>query len=221
MKLFALTFIAAFLSITTYAQTLSGKRVSRDIPVSSFNALKANGALELNLVQGSKESVTVEGDETLQAYITIANNGNTLEVDTKRLNNKNIRGNWKLRVTVYFRNLSSLNASTVGNVVNEGTLQFDDLKLDLSSVGNTNLKLTANKLQMDAKSVGNIELSGSAKTAILHNSSIGNLEAEGFKIGSLEITNNSIGNTDLNAESITKLQSGMIGKMRNRGQKMK
>lgn len=222
MRVLLLTFFAAFFSInSTNAQTLSGKRISRDIPVSHFDALKASGVVELNLVQGDKESVTVEADENLQAYITVANNGKTLEIDTKKLNNKNIKGSWKLYVTVYFRNINSLSVATVGHVKNEGTLQFSELKLNISSVGNTDLKLAADKLNMEASSVGNIELAGSAKTAVMQNSSVGNLRAEALKIGSLEMNNSGIGNAEINADNITRFQGNMLGKVRNRGQKVK
>ena len=203
------------------AQTITGKRVSKEISVSSFNAIKANGVVELTLVQDGKESVTVEGDEGLQAYVTIDNNGNTLEIDTKKQNNKNIKGNWKLNITVHFRNLNALAVSTVGNVKNEGTLKFDELKMNVNSVGNTDLKLDAEKFRLEASSVGNISLAGSAKSAVMHNSSVGNIRAENFKVGTLEIANSGIGNADVNAAEITGFQGSMLGKVRNRGQKVK
>lgn len=203
------------------AQTITGHRVSREVAVSSFDAIKASGVVELTLVQSNKESVTVEGDEGLQAYITIANNGNTLEIDTKKLSNKNLKGNWKLNITVYFRNLNSLAVNTVGNVRNEGTLKLPELELKVKSVGNTKLKLEADKFKLDANSVGNIDLEGSAKTANIRNSSIGNIRAEAFKIGSLEIRNSGIGNTEVNADQITGLHSNALGKLQNKGQRVK
>jgi hypothetical protein len=203
------------------AQTLTGNKVSREFPVASFDAVKASGVVELILVQGAKESVTVAGDEGLQAYITIASNGNTLEIDTKKLNNKKLKGDWKLSVTVYFRNLNDLSLSTVGNVRNEGTLKLADVKMRISSVGNTNLKLEAQKFSLDASSVGNIELAGSAKAAVLRNSSIGNLRAVDFAVSSMDINNSGIGNTEVNAAEITGFQSSTLGSVRNRGQKIK
>ncbi|RPD50911.1 head GIN domain-containing protein [Paracnuella aquatica] len=203
------------------AQTITGNKVSRDFPVASFDAIKANGVVELTLVQGTKESVTVEGDEGLQAFITIANNGNTLEIDTKKLSNKKLKGDWKLAVTVYFRNLNDVSLSTVGNVRNEGTLKLDDVKLRISSVGNTNLKLEAQKFRLDASSVGNIELAGSAKDAVLRNSSIGNIKAVDFAVSKMDIDNSGIGNTEVNAAEITGFHSSTLGSVRNRGQKVK
>ena len=43
----------------------SGNIVTKDFPVSSFNAIKANGLYELVLTQGDKESVKIEADDYL------------------------------------------------------------------------------------------------------------------------------------------------------------
>ena len=221
MKAILATLALAFFSVAATAQTLSGKRVSRDIPVESFSALKAGGVVELNLVQGDKESVTVDADENLQGYIHIVNNGKTLEIDTRKLNNKNIKGNWKLYVTVHFRNLERVSLSTVGHVRNEGTLRFDKLKMNVSSVGDVALRLNAADLDMNSSSVGNIQLDGSADKASLHNSSVGNVRANDFKVKTMEVHNSGIGNMDINADNITSFQGSMLGKVRNRGQKVK
>ncbi len=44
----------------------NGKLVTREIPVQSFDALKASGVYELKLAQGDKEEVKIEADENLQ-----------------------------------------------------------------------------------------------------------------------------------------------------------
>lgn len=216
-----LAFTLVLFTLVTNAQTLSGKRVSRDIPVSAFDALKASGVVELNLVQSDKEKVTVDADEALQGYIHIVNNGSTLEIDTRKLNNKDKKGNWKLYVTVYFRNINKLSINTVGHVQNEGTLKLDNIKMDVSSVGNVDLKLDAQQLDFTSSSVGNIELTGSAAKATMRNSSVGNIRAEGLKVKTMEVNNSGIGNMDINAETITSFQGSMLGKVRNRGQKVK
>ncbi|OLY90831.1 Putative auto-transporter adhesin, head GIN domain [Cnuella takakiae] len=216
-----LAFTLVLFTVVANAQTLSGKRVSRDIPVSSFSALKAGGVVELKLVQSDKESVTVDADEALQGYVHIVNNGNTLEIDTRKLNNKHIKGNWKLYVTVHFRQLSKLSINTVGHVQNEGTLKFDNIKVDVSSVGNVDLKMDAQQLDLTSSSVGNIELAGSAAKATMRNSSVGNVRAEELKVKTMEVNNSGIGNMEINAENITSFQGSMLGKVRNRGQKVK
>lgn len=221
MKSLLATLILLFSVAAVQAQTLSGKQVSRDIAVQPFNAIKAGGVVELTLVQSDKESITVTADEALQGYINIENSGKTLEIDTRKLNNKNIKGAWKLYVTVYFRNLDKLSLSTVGHVKNEGTLKFDELDMEISSVGNIDLKLDGQNLKLSTSSVGNIELEGRVAKATMRNSSVGNIRAQDLKVGTLEISNSGIGNMEVNADNITSFQGSMLGKVRNKGQKVK
>jgi hypothetical protein len=49
----------------------NGKVVTRDVTVSSFDALKASGLFELKLSQGSTESMKIEADENLLEYFTV------------------------------------------------------------------------------------------------------------------------------------------------------
>ena len=59
----------------------NGKVITRDISITSFDALKASGVYELKLTQGNKESVKIEADENLQEYFTVKNEGNCLKLN--------------------------------------------------------------------------------------------------------------------------------------------
>src|SRR5688572_27045272 len=141
----------------------NGKVITRDISITSFDALKASGIYELKLTQGNKESVKIEADENLQEYFTVKNEGNKLVIDMDKLKNKNLKSKGKMKVYVTFKKLKELDLSTVGNVVSDSHLSFDDLDLNTHSVGNVDLKLTANKLELDNHSVGSVKLSGKAQ----------------------------------------------------------
>ncbi len=65
----------------------NGKLVTREVSVSSFEALKASGVYELKLSQGNKESVKIEADENLQELFEVKNEGAKLVIDMKKLEN--------------------------------------------------------------------------------------------------------------------------------------
>src|SRR4029079_6231395 len=169
MKKFLLTSLAGvFLAGLVHAQndkndnkreTIegNGKSVTREVPVSSFNALQASGVYELKLSQGNKESVKIEADENLQEYFNVHNDGNKLVIDMEKLKDKNLKNTGKMRGYVTFKNLKELSLKTVGNVSSEEQLSFEDLDLNTKSVGNVDLNLTAKKLDLDNKGVGNIK----------------------------------------------------------------
>ena len=195
----------------------NGNLVTREIPVSSFETLKASGVYELRLSQGSKETVKIEADENLQELFQVRNEGNTLVIDTKKMENKNLRSKNKMRVYVTFKKIKELELHTVGNVASEDQLSFDDLNVKNKSVGNVNLKLTARSIDLNNTSVGSVKLSGRAENAVVKNSGVGALEAGSFVVQTLNIENTGIGSAEVNAEKDLKVKDSFMGKVKNKG----
>ena len=195
----------------------NGKLITRDVPVKSFNELKANGVYELKLTQGDKEGVRIEADENLQEYFTVTNEGSKLIINTEKLKDKNLKGKVKMKVYISFKNLKNLEIGTVGSVQSENQLAFDDLDFKNKSVGNVNLKLTANKFNMENKSVGNVELSGKAEVVTVKNNGVGSLDASDFIVQTMDIENSGVGNAAVNAQKTLKVKDSFLGKVSNKG----
>ena len=195
----------------------NGKLVTRDVHVSSFDALQASGVYELKLSQGNSESVKIEADENLQDLFDVHNEGNKLVIGMKKLENKNLRIKDKMTVYVTFRKLKDLSLKTVGNVKSDEQLNFDDLTLNNKSVGNISLKLNADKLELTNKSVGHVRLEGKAQNAVFRNSGVGSLDASNFVVQTMDIENAGIGSARVNAEKNLKVKEGMTGRVHNQG----
>jgi hypothetical protein len=195
----------------------NGKLITRDVPVKSFNELKANGVYELKLTQGDKEAVRIEADENLQEFFTVTNEGSRLIINTEKLKDKNLKGKIKMKVYITFKNLRNLEIGTVGSVQSENQLAFDDLDFKNKSVGNVNLKLTANKFNMENKSVGNVELSGKAEDVTVKNNGVGSLDASDFVVQTMDIENSGVGNAAVNAQKTLKVRDSFLGKVSNKG----
>jgi hypothetical protein len=195
----------------------NGKIVTRDVAVTSFDALKASGIYELKLSQGSKETVKIEADENLQDLFEVRNEGNKLIIDMKKLEHKNLKSKNKMKVYVTFKKIKELELSTVGNVGSETQLAFDDLDLKNKSVGNVDLDLTANKIDLKNSSVGNVKLSGKAQNAVVKNSGVGSLEAGTFMVQTMNIENTGVGGAEVNAEKDLKVKDSFLGKVKNKG----
>ena len=195
----------------------NGKSVVKEIPVQSFDALKAEGVYELRLTQSDQESVKIEADENLQEYFTVKNESSALVIDTKKLKNKNLKAANKMKVYVSFKKLKSLNLATVGNVQSENQLKFDDLELDTKNVGNVTLNLLADKLVFNNKAVGNIELTGKGENVVVKNKGVGSFFASKFVVQNMDIENDSVGHADVNAEKNLKVKDSFLGKVKNSG----
>jgi hypothetical protein len=195
----------------------NGNLVTKEIPVSSFDALKASGVYELKLSQGNKETVKIEADENLQELFQVRNEGSKLVIDMKKLENNNLKSKNKMRVYVTFKKIKEMELSTVGNVASEEQLSFDDLDMKNKSVGNVDLNLTANKIDLDNKSVGNVKLSGKAQNAVVKNQGVGSIEAGSFVVQTMNIENSGIGHAEVNAEKDLKVKDSFLGKVKNKG----
>ncbi len=195
----------------------NGNLITRDVPVSSFDALNASGVYELKLLQGDKETVKIEADENLQQYFNVKNEGNKLVIDMKELKNVNLKNKNKMRVYVTFKKLKELDLSTVGSVDAEKELSFADLEIKNSSVGKVDLNLTANTVTLDNSSVGNVRLAGKAQNAVFTNKGVGSLDAGSFVVQSMNIENNGVGGATVNAEKELKVKDNMLGRVKNRG----
>ncbi|MFN2457729.1 MAG: head GIN domain-containing protein [Chitinophagaceae bacterium] len=224
-KLFsAIFFVTAFAS-TVLAQektkkTLegNGNLVTRDIPIQSFNELKASGIYELKLSQGNKESVKIEADENLQELFIVRNDGARLIIETKKMeDNVNIKSKNKMRVYVTFKNLKDLELSTIGTVQSDEQLSFNDLQFKNKGVGSVNLSLTANRLHLENKSVGEVTLTGKAENTVLKNNGVGSINAGNFVVQAMDIDNSGIGNVEVNAAKQLKVKDNWLGKVNNKG----
>ena len=216
-------FVATLFTSLSFAQKENketiegnGKSVTRDVTVTSFDALKAKGVYELKITQGDKEGVKIEADENLQEYFDVHNEGNQLIIDMK-LNGKNLKTDNKLKVYVTFKKLKEMDLKMVGNVSSENQLNFNDLNLKNKSVGNVELEMDVKKLDLDNKSVGNLKLSGKAQEAIVKHDGVGNLKAGSFVVQTMDIDNTGVGNAEVNAEKTLKVKDSFLGKVSNRG----
>lgn len=195
----------------------NGKLVTREVPVSSFDALKASGVYELKLSQGDKEAVKIEADENLQPYFGVHNEGNTLVVDMDKLKNVNLKHSNKMRVYVTFKKLKELDLRTVGNVAAENNLSFSDLAIKNTSVGKIDLNFSASTVKLDNGSVGSVKLAGKANNAVFVNHGVGSLDAGDFVVQTMDIENTGVGGATVNAEKTLKVKDNMLGKVKNKG----
>ena len=195
----------------------NGKTVTREVNVSSFDALQASGIYELKLSQGSKETVKIEADENLQDYFNVRNEGNKLIIDMKKLENKNFSSKNKLKVYVTFKTLKELDLKTIGGANSDGQLSFEDLQLKNKSIGKVDLNFTATKLDLESKSVGSLTLTGKAQNAVIRHTGVGSIDASDFVVQTMDIENTGVGSARVNAEKNLKVKDSYLGKVSNKG----
>lgn len=195
----------------------NGKLVTKELPVSSFESLKASGVYELKLSQGVAESVKIEADENLHQYFNVRNEGKTLVIDMKGTKNKNMKLKNKLKVYVSFKKLREMDLNMVGDVKADASLSFADLDLENNSVGKVELDLSATTLKLKNNSVGKVKLSGKAENAMVEHNGVGNLDAGSLVVQTMKIDNSGVGGAEVNAAKELTVSDNMLGKVKNKG----
>ena len=222
-KFFLLFALGSLVSFSLLAQESKGKPaiegsgniITKEVPVTSFDQLDVSGVFNLMLTQGNKEEVKIEADDNLQSLFEVKNEGSKLTIGMKK--DVNLKGKLKMKVYITFKSLKSMDLKTVGNVVSETNMNFNDLGINNKSVGIVDLKLTTQKLSIQNKSVGNVTLTGKADDVTINNKGVGSLHAAGFEVQKMDIDNSGVGSAEVNAAKELKVKDSFLGKVTNKG----
>ena len=93
--------------------------VKTERTAASFTGLRVSSGVDVFLSQGDKEAITVEADENLHEYIITEVKDGALRVYSEA----NIRDAEKTRVYVTMKDITSVKASSAGDIVGETPLK--------------------------------------------------------------------------------------------------
>jgi hypothetical protein len=183
----------------------NGTLAVRTQAVSSFTRLhlSVHGTVELR--QSLEEKVVIETDDNLLEHVSVTNAGRTLYVTTEDKLRRPAYS--QLYVTVYVRQLQHLDIASEGHVVCPAPLlAVERLEIKIQSIGNTQLRLKADKLTLHCACQGQVRLTGTAGTVKITNLSEGNLDCGELAAQHLKLRNLGAGNIRLHAEQTIAIQ---------------
>ena len=166
-----------------------GPIVKKERTIGSFDGVSTSCAIDVILVQGNDYSLSIKTEENLHEYIITEVKDNVLHLYTKA----NIRNSKGMKAFVSMREISSLKASSAGDIIAEETIKTDEIKLSASSAGDIKLKLRAKAVYARTSSAGDIELSGSADFLEASTSSSGDIIAGDFEVKDAHVSASSSG----------------------------
>ena len=127
--------------------------------VGNFSSLKVYDRINVELIESSKNTVEISGDE--DGRIEIINKNGELKVRTKTT--QFLKGE-NVRVKVYYDNLNEIQASQGAVIISNEILKANALKLISNEGSSIILELKVNQLAVRGNSGGEFKLSGSAKS---------------------------------------------------------
>ncbi|MFA8437108.1 MAG: head GIN domain-containing protein [Marinifilaceae bacterium] len=155
----------------------NGNVTTQNREIGSFKRIATGNGLDVYLIQGDKEGVTVEADENLMDIIITEVRGNELIVKTK----ENIRMASSRKVYVTFIKLEELDASSGSDVVSKEKLNLDFLDIEVSSGADVKLMVNAREMYCSVSSGADAVLSGKVETFFARASSGSDLRARDLK----------------------------------------
>ena len=213
-KLSSITAVILILSfiITCQAQsrkTVHGnnKVVTKDREAGSFSGIKVSTGIDVYLKQGNNQSIRVEADENLHEYILTEIEGDVLHVYTEA----NIRDAGEKKVYVTMKEISSVKATSAGDVIGETPVKTDEIEIDASSAGDIKLEVYAKDIEVDISSSGDVTLTGEADVLEADLSSAGNLNAVDLKVREAEVSVSSAGDADINVTEKLQARASSAG----------
>ena len=162
----------------------------------SFNKIKVSNAINLYLSQSSTESIAVSASEDkFKAGIKTVVENNVLKIYYDGERSWSGR-NRKMKVYVSFKNIDELQASGASDIIVAGTLEVQNLSLNLSGASDFKGDIKANTLSLNLSGASDVTISGTVKQLNIESS--GASDVKGYEL-TADICNASVsGASDVN-----------------------
>lgn len=178
--------------------------------VADFSSLSSHGAIDVKIIYGQSNSISVEADENLLPYIETNVVNGKLIIQTKK--NVNVRSRRKMIVSVSMTKINALQLSGSGNIDGNGSFTSDEeTKIMLSGSGNIHLSSGSFKdLDLAISGSGNIDVKGgSANSVLVSVSGSGNADCSDVMADKADVKISGSGNAKVNVnKSLTANISG-------------
>ena len=171
----------------TQGATGSGNVENQSRDAGTFNQIDLNGAGEIIITQGNKESITVEAEDNLMPYIKTSVNNNKLSISFDNGMPVPTKG-VKFYITV--KDLSSISTSGSGKIVSNN-LNVNGLTININGAGDGNLtNFNAQTLKIIISGAGKMNIAGTVNEQTLDISGAGDYNANNLSSKTASISIN-------------------------------
>ena len=169
---FMLVSLLANTSIVSAQKKLKGNRnvITEDRGISEFNAIEIKSKIDVILVQGNDQSVSVETDENLQFAISTEVRSNTLVVKiSKKISKKKVLA---VYITVN-ESLEKITTKDKANIKTDGSFNFDNITIDAEGSSKIVMDLKAEKVILNNNESANVNVTINATNLTINASNKG------------------------------------------------
>ncbi len=225
--LFSLLMVASF-AAAAQQKTVFHDRDAEQRNVGDFHSIDLSSAIDLQLSQGDENSVAISapGDENRANIKTVVKNG-VLKIWYEQKGWFKGAGK-KTRAYVSVKSLRKLSASGACDITINGTLNTEDLFIDLSGASDFRGNIKTGSLKIDLSGASDVKIGGTANTLKIDASgashfkgydlAVENCRVDASGASDIQITVNKVLNAEASgATSIDYKGTGMIGDIKTSG----
>ncbi|MFH1700018.1 MAG: head GIN domain-containing protein [Candidatus Zixiibacteriota bacterium] len=222
------SFILCLLSLTLFVScsvddnptssvkiTGSGNITTIERTLPNFQSVNFRSAGDVNITMGAQHSVSISVDDNIHQYITTTVVNGVLIIGSAP---NTTFSNMDLNVNLVMTGVEELVLTGAGNITNTGTIQEDELIIDLPGAGNIILNAYVTTLSSLLAGAGNIILSGSATNHACNHPGAGNVIAFDFITDTTVINLSGVGNIELYADDYLNGVLSGVGTIYYKGQ---
>jgi Putative auto-transporter adhesin, head GIN domain len=133
----------------------NSKNFTQERELSHFDGIEVSGAMEIILIQGDKEKVIIEANESLMDRIHTKVKGTSLHIYTK-----DIETSEDIKITVMLKDLNELEISGAVNLTTDGMIKTTNLEIDCSGAAKMDMELVAQSIECDFSGGTKITMKG-------------------------------------------------------------
>jgi hypothetical protein len=154
----------------------SGNVISQTREVSGFDAVSVEYPAEVNIKQGTSESLKIEAEDNLLPNLKTQVRNGKLEIFYRREGGKHVNPTKPVKITIVVKDLKDVDFTSAGELTIE-KLKTDNLDVSLSGAGNLNLDgIQVQGLQISLSGAGSMTASGTTDDLDMNISGFGDFD---------------------------------------------
>lgn len=146
--------------------------------VGSYDNIAISGFFDVELVKGEEGKITIDAESNFLEYIITEVKNDKLIIKIK--NNKYLKTNKKLLITVPFTAISAASLSGSGDLYSKEVITANEFDIKLSGSGDINLQVDTQSVSVALSGSGDISVEGTTQNAALAMTGSGDIDA--FKL---------------------------------------
>jgi hypothetical protein len=188
--------IAALLfASASHAQWWGNKKVKGNGNVTTetrntgdYDGVKCAGSMDYVLVAGTEGKIVLEGESNLLEHIITEVKGNDLIIKIEKGVNLSPSWNKTLKVTIPFKDISSVSLAGSGDLWNEDKITATDFDTSLAGSGDVILNVEASSVKGSLAGSGDLTLKGNTDNLTLKLAGSGDIHAFGLQSNNTDAT---------------------------------